>query len=101
MPLDLTERDGGVKLAVKAVPGASRDRIVGPLGNALKVAVSAPPERGAANKAIIALLAERLAIHPSRITILRGQNSPRLDRTAKCSAKRRFRTPFRRCLGPS
>src|SRR4051794_27955577 len=79
MPLDLTEHDGGVKLAVKAVPGASRARIVGRLGNALKVAVSAPAERGAANKAIIALLAERLAIHPSRITILRGQTSPRKE----------------------
>jgi len=79
MPLDLTEREGGVKLAVKAVPGASRDRIVGPLGSALKIAVAAPPEHGAANKAIIALLASQLSIHASRITILRGRTSPRKE----------------------
>jgi uncharacterized protein len=68
-----------VRLTVKAVPGSSRDRIVGALGGALKIAVAAPPERGAANKAIIALLAERLAVHPSRITIARGQSSARKE----------------------
>lgn len=79
MSLKLIEQEGGVRLTVKAVPGSSRDRIVGPLGDALKIAVTAPPERGAANQAILALLAERLGIHPSLITITRGQTSPRKD----------------------
>jgi uncharacterized protein (TIGR00251 family) len=75
--LDLAESGNGVRLSIKAVPGASRDRIVGPLGGALKVAVAAAPERGAANKAIIALLASHLGLQASQITIIRGQASPR------------------------
>ncbi|KKK79180.1 hypothetical protein LCGC14_2836110, partial [marine sediment metagenome] len=41
-------------IAVKAVPGASRDRVVGVLGDCLKVATSQPAEKGKANKAIAA-----------------------------------------------
>jgi uncharacterized protein (TIGR00251 family) len=77
--LELTESGNGVRLTIKAVPGSSRDRIVGTLGSAVKIAVAAPPERGAANKAIIALLADRLSVHPSRITIARGHTSPRKE----------------------
>lgn len=51
---------GGARLRVKVVPGASRDGIVGALGDRLKVRVAAPPEHGAANRALLALLAERL-----------------------------------------
>jgi uncharacterized protein (TIGR00251 family) len=79
MSLKLLEQVGGVGLMVKAVPGSSRNRIVGPLGDALKIAVAAPPQRGAANQAILALLAQRLGVHPSRITITRGQTSPRKE----------------------
>src|SRR4051812_32266946 len=79
MPLNLTQLAGGVRLPVKAVPGSSRDRIVGELGGALKIAVAAAPERGAANQAIMALLAKRLSVHPSRISIMRGHTSPRKE----------------------
>jgi hypothetical protein len=79
MSLKLIEQNGGVRLTVKAVPGSSRDRIVAPLGEALKIAVSAAPQRGAPNQAILALLAERLGIHPSLISITRGQTSPRKE----------------------
>ena len=49
-----------VLIRVKAVPGASRDRLQGLLGDRLKIAVSAPPEGGKANAAIIKLLAAKL-----------------------------------------
>ena len=53
MPLSLTEHPtGGVRFPLKVVPGSSRDRIVGLLGDALKIAVSKPPADGAANKVI-------------------------------------------------
>lgn len=41
------------RLAVKVVPGSSRDQIVGRLGDALKIKVTAPAEKGKANTAVV------------------------------------------------
>jgi uncharacterized protein (TIGR00251 family) len=79
MPIPLTEHPDGVGFALKVVPGASRDRIVGALGDALKVAVSAPPEAGAANKAVAALLAAALGVPASAVTVVRGRSTPRKE----------------------
>jgi uncharacterized protein (TIGR00251 family) len=79
LTLKLTEEGGGVRFSVKAVPGASRDRIVGELGDALKVAVSAPAEGGKANRAIVSLLADRLGVAESQVSIVRGQSHPRKE----------------------
>lgn len=69
---------GGVQLTVKVSPGASRDRIAGVMADgAIKVQVRAAPERGKANEAVIALLADWLGIGRGQITILRGQTSSR------------------------
>jgi len=68
---------GGFEITVKVVPGASRDRIVGPLGDALKVQVSAPPERGKANAAVESLLASVLGLQSRDVAVVRGQTSPR------------------------
>ena len=70
--LEIIDTPDGCTFAVKVVPGASRDRIVGTLGQALKVAVSAPAEKGAANKALLKLLAKRLDLRPAQIQILSG-----------------------------
>ena len=59
-----------------SVPGSSRDEIVGWLGDSLKVKVKAPPEKGRANEAVIALLAERLGIDASSIAVESGHGSP-------------------------
>jgi uncharacterized protein (TIGR00251 family) len=81
--LKLTEDAGGVRLSIKAVPGASRTRVVGELGGALKVAVAAAPERGQANRAIVELLAEALKVPEASVIITRGQTNPRKEVTVR------------------
>ena len=73
----IREIEGGVEITIKAVPGASRDRIVGPLGDALKVQVSAPPEKGKANQAIVALIAKTLGVSARSVSVTRGGTTPR------------------------
>lgn len=70
-----TDDKSAALIAVKAVPGAKRDEVVGRLGERLKVRVSQPPEGGKANRAICELLAEELGVRPSAVTIVRGQSS--------------------------
>ena len=79
MPLTLTAYGNGVRLLVKVVPGASRNRIVGDLGGALKIAVAAAPERGAANRAVLELLAAHLKLPLARLSLLRGEANPRKE----------------------
>lgn len=65
------------QLQVKVVPGSSRDCIAGWLGDALKVRVSAPPERGKANAAVEAIVAEALGVPRECVRIVAGQTSAR------------------------
>ena len=66
-----------VRLPVKVVPGSSRNAIVGWLGDALKVRVTAAPEHGKANAAVAAILAERLGIAAGNVRVIAGHGSPR------------------------
>lgn len=66
-----------MKLSVKIVPGASRTEVAGWLDETLKIRVSAPPEKGKANQAVIALLADALGIAVSRIHITGGATNQR------------------------
>jgi len=51
-----------VLIEVKVVPGASRDKVVGLLGDAIKLQINRPPSRGQANDRVINLLAKTLMI---------------------------------------
>ncbi len=66
-----------MRLAVKVVPGSSREGIVGWLGDVLKVRVAVPPERGRANEAVCGVVAEALGIPPARVRLIAGHGSPR------------------------
>lgn len=62
---------------VKAVPGASRTRIVGPLGDSLKIQVAAPPEAGAANRMLAEVLAEAFGVAPRDVSLVSSPTNPR------------------------
>jgi len=65
----------GVVVPVRAQAGAKRSSIGGEHNGMLKVSVSAVPERGKANRAIIGLLAEAFSVAKSQITVLSGETS--------------------------
>ena len=67
----------GTLIEVKVVPGASRSRIVGLHGGAIKAQVAAPPERGRANDALCALFAEALRVPRRAVAVVRGETSPK------------------------
>lgn len=65
------------RLTVKVVPGASRNEISGWLGDALKVRVAAPPERGRANAAVEALICDALELPDGSARVVAGAASAR------------------------
>lgn len=67
---------GGVRLWIKAVPGASREDIAGTIGERLKIRVRAPAEDGRANEAICAVIAKALNVKPRDVTIEAGTKNP-------------------------
>ncbi len=79
MPLQLTPKSGGFTLNVKVVPGSSRQRLAGEYAGGIKLNVRPPPEAGAANEAVIKLLADLLEIPTANIRITRGHASQRKE----------------------
>ncbi|HET9799063.1 MAG TPA: DUF167 domain-containing protein [Gemmatimonadaceae bacterium] len=73
--LRVDTRGGAVRVAVHVQPRASRSEIVGLHGAALKVRLQAPPVDGAANDALIALLAERLGVPRRAVRVVAGAAS--------------------------
>lgn len=64
-----------MRIELKVIPGAKQNGIVGWHGDRLKVRVTAPAEKGKANDAVIALLADALNIAKSNISILSGHGA--------------------------
>jgi hypothetical protein len=64
-------------LDVKVVPGASRSEIAGAQGEALRVRVAAPPERGRANEELRRVLAAALGVPLREVEVVAGASSPR------------------------
>jgi uncharacterized protein (TIGR00251 family) len=65
----------GQLLDVRVQPRARRNEVVEQAGGVLRVRVTAAPEGGEANRAVIALLADALGVAPSRIALVRGAAS--------------------------
>jgi len=75
LPNYLRVEPNALLLSVKVQPRASSDEIGEPLGNELRVKVTAPPVDAAANEALIRLLADRLDCSRSRVELVRGHTS--------------------------
>ncbi|MBM3860842.1 MAG: YggU family protein [Verrucomicrobia bacterium] len=75
MSLRFNESASGVTFAVRVQPRARRNAVAGVKGDALKVCVTAPPEDGRANEAVIELLAETFGVKQRQVAIIAGATS--------------------------
>lgn len=76
--MDALRIDGGptvLRVRVHVQPRASRNEIVGLHGTALKVRLQAPPVEGAANDALVALIADRLGLPKRAVRVVNGATS--------------------------
>ena len=73
MPIRPT--DSGVRITIRLSPKSSRDKVLGTHGNAIKIAITAPPVEGKANAHLIKFLSKRLRVAKSAITIVGGELS--------------------------
>jgi uncharacterized protein (TIGR00251 family) len=71
----ITAHERGVTIRVYVAPRSSASRVVGEHNGALKVALTAPPVEGAANKALVDLLAKLLAVPKGAVSIVSGESS--------------------------
>lgn len=63
------------RLRLRVTPGARRPRIAGRHGDAWKLHVASPPERGRANAAVLAVLAETLGVPRRQLEIVSGSSA--------------------------
>jgi uncharacterized protein YggU (UPF0235/DUF167 family) len=71
----LRQEKEGTVLAVTVIPHAPHNAVAGFRNGSLLVKVSAAPEKGRANEAVLELIAEFLGTAPSKLRLLRGQTS--------------------------
>jgi len=72
----IQEVNGGVVFAAKIVPGSSRTGVCGLLNGMLKIKISAAPEKGKANRALVGFLAKKLGVKKKAVRIISGQTNP-------------------------
>jgi uncharacterized protein (TIGR00251 family) len=75
MALTILPHTEGATLAVRVQPKAKRNAVLGEQAGALKVSVTAPPEDGRANEAVLALLRETYRLSRSQLVLLSGQTN--------------------------
>jgi uncharacterized protein (TIGR00251 family) len=73
--LTIQETDDGVVFAARIVPGSSRTAVCGLFDGMLKIKVSAPPEKGKANRCLVEFLAKQLGVKKNAIHLVSGQTN--------------------------
>ena len=74
--LDISQNGEDVVLSVKVVPAGSKTALAGFLDGMLKIKLSAAPEKGKANKALISFLADLLGVKKNAVLIISGSTNP-------------------------
>ena len=74
--IDLEAHPRGVIVPVRAHAGSRRNGILGEREGMLRVAVTAAPEKGKANRAIVEVLSKALGVSKSSIELVAGETSP-------------------------
>ena len=70
------EVEGGVEIAVRVQPRATRSEVAGPYGDrAVRIRVAAPPVDGAANDELASFVAELFQVSPRKVELVRGHGS--------------------------
>lgn len=66
---------GDAQIEVRLRPRGKGDELLGMEDGVLRARVSAPPVDGKANKALCRLIAKRVGVAPSRVSVVRGEKS--------------------------
>jgi uncharacterized protein (TIGR00251 family) len=74
--ISIRDSASGATFLIRVQSRAKMNAILGEIGDALKIAVTAPPIEGRANQACIAFLAELLNVPRSSVTIAAGETNP-------------------------
>jgi hypothetical protein len=75
--LDIRTETDGASFAVQVAPRASREGLAGVHDGALKVRLTAPPVEGAANAALVRLVAKLLGVPKGAVRVAAGRRSRR------------------------
>ena len=71
--MNVRETAAGVEIDVRVIPRSAKTLIGGERHGALLVRLAAPPVEGAANDALVRLLAARLRVPTRRVRIVTGE----------------------------
>jgi uncharacterized protein len=71
----LLEKDGAVRFEVHAKPRAKKSKVVGERGDAVEIALAAPPVDGAANDELVRFVGQVLGVPKRNVDLVRGETS--------------------------
>jgi hypothetical protein len=98
--LTIKETAGGVQFAVRVIPGASKNEVVGIQDGALKLKLTAPPVEGKANRACVDFLAGLLRLRRSTLSITSGEKSRKKTITAAGLSAAELQSRLKGILAP-
>lgn len=75
MAITVQPHPEGATLALRVQPKAKRNAVLGEQAGALKVSVTAPPEDGRANEAVLELLRDELDLRRAQVELLSGHTN--------------------------